>query len=50
MERYILDAIGFETTQLEIETPNVVEEVVEPQPIANTVDNLGKILDQYEPA
>ncbi|MBD2504891.1 hypothetical protein [Anabaena azotica] len=49
MERHILDAIGFETPQLEPE-PVVEQVVVEQEPIANTVDNLGKILEQYEPA
>ncbi|MEJ1932144.1 hypothetical protein WDZ92_18055 [Nostoc sp. NIES-2111] len=50
MERQILDAIGFETPQLEPESKPVIEQVViEQQPIANTIDNFGKILEQYEP-
>jgi hypothetical protein len=50
MERQILDAIGFETPQIEPEPPKVVEEVIEQTPVANTIDNFGKILEQYEPA
>ncbi|BCL39778.1 hypothetical protein [Nostoc sp. MS1] len=52
MERHILDTIGFQTPQLEPEPkpPKVVEEVIEQTPIANTIDNFGKILEQYEPA
>jgi hypothetical protein len=51
MERQILDAIGFETPQLEPEAKPVVEQVVvEQTPIANTIDNFSKILEQYEPA
>ncbi|MEA5566690.1 hypothetical protein [Anabaena sp. UHCC 0399] len=49
MEREILDAIGFETPQLEVEPEPVVEQVVvEPEPIANTIDNFGKILEQCQ--
>ncbi|MBD2255118.1 hypothetical protein [Nostoc parmelioides] len=51
MERQILDAIGFQTPQLEPEPVVVVEQVVvEQTPVANTIDNFGKILEQYEPA
>ncbi|BAY41386.1 hypothetical protein NIES2111_57820 (plasmid) [Nostoc sp. NIES-2111] len=51
IERQTLDAIGFETPQLEPEPKPVIEQVVvEQTPVANTIDNFGKILEQYEPA
>ncbi|MFN6567954.1 hypothetical protein [Dendronalium sp. ChiSLP03b] len=51
LEREILNAIGFETSQLEPEGEvNQVEQtVVEDEPIADTISNFGKILEQYEP-
>lgn len=51
LEREILNAVGFETPQLETEaTLNQVEEiVVEDEPIANTIDNFSKLLDEYAP-
>lgn len=51
LEREILNAVGFETPQLEPEvTVNQVEEiVVKDEPIANIIDNFSKLLEQYEP-
>ncbi|MBH8575652.1 hypothetical protein I8752_22110 [Nostocaceae cyanobacterium CENA369] len=51
LEREILNSIGFETPQLEPEQVDVqIEQAVEvDEPIANTIDNFGKILEQYEP-
>ncbi|BAB78145.1 hypothetical protein ACN23B_27245 (plasmid) [Anabaena sp. FACHB-709] len=51
MERQILDAIGFGNPQIEPDPKPVVEQVVvQNEQIPNTIDNFGKILDQYEPA
>lgn len=50
LEREILNSIGFEIPELEPEqTITQVEEVVEDEPIADTIDNFGKILELYEP-
>lgn len=50
LEREILNAVGFENNQLEPEgTVTQVEEIVEDEPIANTIDNFNKLLEQYEP-
>ncbi|MBD2472273.1 hypothetical protein [Nostoc sp. FACHB-145] len=50
LEREILNAVGFETPQLEPEGIfTQVEEIVEDEPIANTIDNFSKLLDEYQP-
>lgn len=51
LEREILNSIGFETPQLEPEQIDVqIEQAVEvDEPIANTINNFSKILDEYEP-
>lgn len=51
LEREILNAVGFEIPQLEPEdVVNQAEEiVVEDEPIANTIDNFSKLLDEYAP-
>ncbi|MBD2302868.1 hypothetical protein [Nostoc sp. FACHB-190] len=51
LEREILNAVGFETPQLEPEdVVNQAEEiVVKDEPIANTINNFSKLLDEYAP-
>lgn len=51
LEVEILEAVGLETLQLDPEgIVNQVEETVVDEPIANTIDNFSKLLDEYEPA